>query len=43
MLIDAGRWTADWRRTEYPIDEAARAIAEADLPRHLADRLFIGQ
>ena len=43
MLVDVDRWTADWRRTEYPIGEAARAIAEADLPRHLADRLFIGQ
>jgi len=43
MLVDLDRWTASWHRVEYPIDEAARAIAEADLPRHLADRLFIGQ
>jgi predicted phosphodiesterase len=43
MLIDVERWTASWRRVEYPIQEAARAIAEAHLPRHLADRLFIGQ
>jgi predicted phosphodiesterase len=43
MLIDLDRWTARWERAEYPIDEAARAIADADLPRHLADRLFIGQ
>jgi predicted phosphodiesterase len=43
MLVDLERWTASWRRVEYPIDEAARAIADADLPRHLADRLFIGQ
>jgi hypothetical protein len=28
---------------EYPIDEAARAIAEAGLPRELADRLYSGQ
>ncbi len=43
MLVDLDRWTASWRRVEYPIDEAARAIAATDLPRHLADRLFIGQ
>lgn len=43
MLIDLDAWTASWRRVEYPIDEAARAIAAAELPRHLADRLFIGQ
>jgi predicted phosphodiesterase len=43
MLVDLGRWTASWRRVAYPIDVAASAIAEADLPSHLADRLFIGQ
>lgn len=43
LLVDLDRWTASWRRVEYPIDEAARAIAATDLPRHLADRLFIGQ
>ena len=43
MLVDLDRWTASWRRVEYPIDEAAQAIAATDLPRHLADRLFIGQ
>jgi predicted phosphodiesterase len=43
LLIDLDGWKASWRRVEYPIDAAARAIAEADLPRHLADRLFIGQ
>lgn len=43
MLVDLDRWTADWRRVEYPIDSAARAIADAHLPQQLADRLFIGQ
>lgn len=43
LLVDVDGWTASWRRVEYPIDEAAKAIAAADLPRHLADRLFIGQ
>jgi predicted phosphodiesterase len=43
MLLDLERWTGSWRRVEYPIEEAAKAIAAVDLPRHLADRLFIGQ
>jgi len=43
LLLDLDRWTASWRRVDYPIDEAAKAIVTADLPRHLADRLFIGQ
>lgn len=43
MLLDLDAWTASWRRVEYPVEEAARAIAEAELPGHLADRLFIGQ
>jgi len=43
MLIDVDRWAISWHRVEYPIDEAAEAIAATDLPRHLADRLFIGQ
>ena len=43
LLVDLDALTASWRRIAYPIDEAANAIAAADLPRHLADRLFIGQ
>jgi predicted phosphodiesterase len=43
LLIDLDRWIASWRRVEYPIADAARAIEATDLPRHLADRLFIGQ
>ncbi|HEX2161961.1 MAG TPA: metallophosphoesterase family protein [Thermoleophilaceae bacterium] len=43
LLIDLDGWTASWRRVEYPIEVAAQAIAATDLPRHLADRLFIGQ
>jgi predicted phosphodiesterase len=43
MLVDVERWTGTWRRTEYPIEAAAKAIVEAELPRNLADRLFIGQ
>jgi len=43
LMLDLEHWTAEWRRTQYPIDEAARAIEEAGLPRSLGDRLYIGQ
>ena len=43
LLLDTGRWTAVWRRVEYPIDEAARAIERAGLPRILGERLYSGQ
>jgi diadenosine tetraphosphatase ApaH/serine/threonine PP2A family protein phosphatase len=43
LLLDTSTWMANWRRVEYPIDEAARAIEEAGLPRMLAERLYNGQ
>ena len=43
MLLDVESWSAEWRRTEYAIDEAAGAIEEAGLPRSLGERLYIGQ
>ncbi|MBX5470529.1 MAG: metallophosphoesterase family protein [Thermoleophilaceae bacterium] len=43
LLLDTDTWTAEWRRVEYPIDEAADAIRRAGLPQALADRLYIGQ
>jgi diadenosine tetraphosphatase ApaH/serine/threonine PP2A family protein phosphatase len=43
LLLDTETWSATWRRVEYPIDEAARAIEEAGLPRVLAERLYSGQ
>jgi predicted phosphodiesterase len=43
LLLDTGSWTAVWRRVEYPIDEAARAIEAAGLPMSLAQRLYTGQ
>jgi predicted phosphodiesterase len=43
LLLDTGSWAVTWKRVEYPIDEAAGAIAEAGLPRELADRLYSGQ
>jgi len=43
LLLDTSTWTAEWRRVEYPIEEAARAIEEAGLPHVLAERLYSGQ
>jgi diadenosine tetraphosphatase ApaH/serine/threonine PP2A family protein phosphatase len=43
LLLDTGEWSAQWRRVEYPIEEAARAIEEAGLPQVLAQRLYTGQ
>jgi predicted phosphodiesterase len=43
LLLDTVEWSAQWRRVEYPIDEAARAIEQAGLPRALAERLYTGQ
>ena len=43
VLMDFEHSTALWKRVEYPIDEAAKAIEEAGLPRSLADRLYFGQ
>jgi diadenosine tetraphosphatase ApaH/serine/threonine PP2A family protein phosphatase len=42
LLLDTGEWKAQWRRVEYPIDAAARAIEEAGLPKVLAERLYSG-
>ena len=43
LLLDTGTWAATWKRVEYQIDEAAKAIEEAGLPRVLAERLYIGE
>ena len=43
LLLDTSTWRATWRRVEYRIDLAARAIEEAGLPRMLAERLYSGQ
>jgi diadenosine tetraphosphatase ApaH/serine/threonine PP2A family protein phosphatase len=43
LLLDLERETALWKRVEYPIDDAAKAIEDAGLPRSLADRLYFGQ
>src|SRR3954454_13491449 len=43
VLLDLENSSAKWNRVEYPIDEAAKAIEDAGLPRSLADRLYFGQ
>ncbi|MFL5893513.1 MAG: metallophosphoesterase family protein [Thermoleophilaceae bacterium] len=43
ILLDVERSSAQWRRVEYSIDAAAKAIEDAGLPRSLADRLYFGQ
>ncbi|MDQ3644492.1 MAG: metallophosphatase family protein [Actinomycetota bacterium] len=43
LLLDTGSWSAEWRRTDYPVGQAADAIEAAGLPRSLGQRLFIGQ
>jgi diadenosine tetraphosphatase ApaH/serine/threonine PP2A family protein phosphatase len=43
LLLDLERWTATWRRVEYPVEDAARAIQQAGLPAALSNRLFVGQ
>jgi predicted phosphodiesterase len=43
MLLDLTTWRASWRRVEYAIDDAARAIQQAGLPVALSDRLYYGQ
>ncbi|MBA3264496.1 MAG: metallophosphoesterase family protein [Thermoleophilaceae bacterium] len=43
LLLDTEGWSAEWRRVEYPIEAAARAIEDAGLPMVLAERLYKGQ
>ena len=42
LMLDTETWTATFRRVEYPIDEAAKAIIDAGLPKSLAERLYQG-
>jgi diadenosine tetraphosphatase ApaH/serine/threonine PP2A family protein phosphatase len=43
LLLDTEAWSAEWRRVEYAIEQAASAIEDAGLPTVLAQRLFNGQ
>jgi predicted phosphodiesterase len=42
LMLDTEDWTATFRRVEYAVDDAARAVIDAGLPRSLADRLYQG-
>jgi predicted phosphodiesterase len=41
--LDTGSWVVTYHRVDYEIDRAAKAIADTDLPEHLARRLYVGQ
>jgi predicted phosphodiesterase len=43
LELDTGEETAGYHRVPYEIDRAAEPIAAAGLPRHLGERLYIGQ
>lgn len=43
LELDTGERTARYHRAPYDIDRAAKAIVEAGLPKHLAQRLYAGQ
>jgi predicted phosphodiesterase len=43
LLLDTEAWSAQWRRVDYPIEEAAAAIEAAGLPTVLAERLHLGR
>jgi diadenosine tetraphosphatase ApaH/serine/threonine PP2A family protein phosphatase len=43
LELDTGEWTARYHRVEYEIELAAAPIAASGLPKHLADRLYLGQ
>ena len=43
LELDTEAWTAGFHRIDYEIDRAAEAIVAAELPEHLARRLYVGQ
>jgi diadenosine tetraphosphatase ApaH/serine/threonine PP2A family protein phosphatase len=43
LELDTDEETARYHRVEYEIELAATPIAESGLPKHLADRLYLGQ
>jgi diadenosine tetraphosphatase ApaH/serine/threonine PP2A family protein phosphatase len=43
LELDTESWQATFRRIPYDIDRAADAIVAAELPEHLARRLYVGQ
>jgi diadenosine tetraphosphatase ApaH/serine/threonine PP2A family protein phosphatase len=43
LELDTGEWKARYHRVEYEVGEAAQAIHQAGLPKHLGERLYVGQ
>lgn len=43
LELDTEAWEATYHRVSYDIDRAAEAIEAAELPAHLARRLFVGR
>ena len=43
LELDTDAWHATFHRVDYEIDRAADAIVAAELPEHLARRLYVGQ
>lgn len=43
LALDTDEWTARFHRVAYEIDRAAEPIVAVGLPKHLAERLYIGQ
>ena len=43
LELDTETWQASFHRVAYDIDRAADAIIAAELPEHLARRLYVGQ
>ncbi len=43
LELDTEAWKAGFHRVDYDIDRAADAIVAAELPEHLARRLYVGQ
>jgi diadenosine tetraphosphatase ApaH/serine/threonine PP2A family protein phosphatase len=43
LELDTDAWHANFHRVAYDIDRAADAIVAAELPEHLARRLYVGQ
>ena len=43
LELDTETWQATFHRVAYDIDRAADAIVAAELPEHLARRLYVGQ
>ena len=43
LELDMSEWTVRFHRVPYDVDRAAQPIVSAGLPRHLAERLYLGQ